>query len=231
MPIRYSDQEGFYWTTVAAEGATTAPGAGAGTSFIDASLAGAGANSFVAMLAILYPGDPQSVDSKSITAFNTGTGEVTLAGAYKGVAAPIPAGVPYRIVAFRFAAADVAALAIIVDAIGGKISYTEDSVSDTTGNAYADALDVDTRGMKSMSAVVSNTHGANSLDWRIRARASNYTAGADEEIPECPGEETLAFGEKGLMELMKAYSRIKIQVKSTVADTPATYNIDYLINR
>lgn len=116
-------------------------------------------------------------------------------------------------------------------AVEEKVKYTEDSVDGTTEDAYTDALDVDTRGMKSFSAVMKNTDGANSLDWRLRARASNYAAGADEEIPECPGEETLAFGTKGLAELIKSYSRIKIQVKSTVADTPATYTIDYLINR
>ncbi len=110
------------------------------------------------------------------------------------------------------------------------VKYTEDSVDGATTDAYADALDVDTRGMKSFSAVVKNTDGANSLNWRLRARPSNYSAGVDEEIPECPGEETLAFGEKGLAELLKAYSRIKIQVKSTLALTPATYTIDYLIN-
>lgn len=118
-----------------------------------------------------------------------------------------------------------------VDSVKTATAYTETSASGTTGNAYADALDVDTRGMKSFSAVLKNTDGANSLDWRLRARPSNYTAGADEEIPECPGEETLAAGEKGLAELLKSYSRIKIQVKSTLADTPATYTIDYLINR
>jgi len=112
-----------------------------------------------------------------------------------------------------------------------QTSHTEDSASGTTGNTYADAVDVDTRGMKSLSAVVKNTDGANSLDWRLRARPSNYAAGTDEEIPECPGEETLAAGEKGLAELLKSYSRVKIQVKSTLADTPATYTIDYLINR
>lgn len=124
-----------------------------------------------------------------------------------------------------------ASLSADIATADGKVSYTEDSVSGATVNAYADALDIDTRGMKSISAVVHNTAGANSLDWRLRARPSDYTGGADEEIPECPGEETLAFGEKGLMELMKAYSRIKIQVKSTLADTPADYTIDYLINR
>ena len=85
--------------------------------------------------------------------------------------------------------------------------------------------------MKSFSAVMKNTDGANSLDWRLRARPANYSAGADEEIPECPGEETLAAGEKGLAELLKSYSRLKIQVKSTLAATPAAYTIDYLINR
>jgi hypothetical protein len=79
--------------------------------------------------------------------------------------------------------------------------------------------------------VVTNTDGANSLNWRLRARPSNYSAGADEEIPECPGSETLAPAEKGLAELIKAYSRIKIQVQDTVAMSAATYTIDYLINR
>ena len=113
------------------------------------------------------------------------------------------------------------------------VKYTEASVSGNSGGdgAWHDALDVDTRGMKSFSAVVKNTDGANSLNWRLRARPSNYSAGADEEIPECPGSETLGVGEKGLAELLKAYSRIKIQVQDTVAASAATYTIDYLINR
>lgn len=118
-------------------------------------------------------------------------------------------------------------------AITGYVDYTEASVSGNSGGdgAWHDALDVDTRGMKSFSAVVTNTDGANSLNWRLRARPSNYSAGADEEIPECPGSETLAAGEKGLAELMKSYSRIKIQVQDTVAMSAATYTIDYLVNR
>lgn len=110
---------------------------------------------------------------------------------------------------------------------------TEASISGNSGGdgAWHDALDLDTRNMKSMSAVVHNTDGTNSLDWRIRARPSDYASGADEEIPECPGSETLGVGEKGLLELMKAYSRIKIQVQDTVPASAATYTIDYLINR
>jgi len=118
-------------------------------------------------------------------------------------------------------------------AVEEKVKYTEASVSGNSGGdgAWHDALDVDTRGMKSFSAVVTNTDGANSLNWRLRARPSNYSAGADEEIPECPGSETLAPAEKGLAELIKSYSRIKIQVQDTVAMSAATYTIDYLINR
>ena len=107
--------------TIAAEGITTGAGTAAGDNFIDAALAGAGAGSFVSMLAVLYPGDPQKVDSKDITAFATGTGTITLAGAYKGVALAIPAGVPYKIVTFRFVTAEVAALVALVNALATAI--------------------------------------------------------------------------------------------------------------
>lgn len=116
-----------FQATIAAEGTTTGAGAVTGDSFIDAALAGVGANSFVSMLAILYPGDLQNVDSKDITAFNNATGEVTLAGAYKGVAAAIPAGVPYKIVTFRFVPAEVAAL----------LADIGDSSASTLGSLYA----------------------------------------------------------------------------------------------
>ncbi len=102
---------------VATEGVTTAPGATAGNSFVDAGLIGVGANSFFSMLAVLYPGQPRLVDSFDITGFNNVTGEVTLASAYKGVAAAIPAGVPYKIVTFRFVPAEVAAIKAKTDTL------------------------------------------------------------------------------------------------------------------
>lgn len=104
----------------------------------------------------------------------------------------------------------------------------EDSVSGTTTNSCADALDVDTRGMKTLTAVVKNTDGANSLDYKVLARHADYTSGDDEEEQAAL---TLAAGEKGLIQLVKGYSRIKIQVKSTVPDSHAAYAIEYLINR
>jgi len=110
-------------------------------------------------------------------------------------------------------------------------AYTEASVSGATTDAWADALDVDTRGMKSMSLVVANTHGLNSLDYRYRVRYADYAGGVDEESPDMPGIATLAAGDWGNDTLLKGYSRVKVQVKSTLAGTPATYTIDYLINR
>jgi len=131
--------------TVAAEGITTGAGTAAGDNFIDAALAGAGDNSFVSMLAILYPGQPLLVDSKDITAFNDVTGAVTLAGAYKETPGAIPAGVPYKIVTFRFVPAEVAALAALVTALATDIEgatgifheqaddgFTEEIVADET---------------------------------------------------------------------------------------------------
>jgi len=111
------EQKSLWEASLAVEGVTTGAGAVTGDSFIDAALIGAGANSFVSMLAVVYPGQPQLVDSMDITAFNNATGEVTLSTAYKGVAAAIPAGVPYKIVTFRFVPAEVAALTALVTAL------------------------------------------------------------------------------------------------------------------
>lgn len=103
-----------FQATVAREGTTTGAGAAAGNSIIDAGLIGVGAGSFISMLAVVYPGDFNNVDSMDITAFNNATGELTLAKAYKGIAVAIPAGVRYKIVTFRFVPAEVAAIAALI---------------------------------------------------------------------------------------------------------------------
>lgn len=116
-----------FHATVAAEGITTGPGNAGGTSIVDAALALSGANSFFSMLMVLYPGQPRLVDSMDITGFTNGTGEVTLSTAYKGVTAAIPAGVPYKIVTFRFVPAEVAAIEAKLDLAtpGGTFSYLD----------------------------------------------------------------------------------------------------------
>ena len=119
------EERALFEATVAAEGVTTSAGEGTGLSLVDAGLAGAGANSFVSMMAVIYPGDPQKVDSKDITAFNDGTGGVTVASAFKG--GQVAAGVPYKIVTFRFVPAEVAAIEAKVDAITAKIGTPTDN--------------------------------------------------------------------------------------------------------
>ncbi len=111
---------------IAKSGTTTLAGAGTGDSIIDASLVGAGANSFVNMLVILYPGDSARVDSARCTIFNNGNGEVTFEHAYKGVAAALPAGIPYAILTLPFAtavavAALLAALNVPVADVGTNV--------------------------------------------------------------------------------------------------------------
>jgi len=108
------EQKSLWQATIAAEGVTTSAGEGTGLSLIDAGLAGAGDNSFVSMLAIIHPGEA-SVDSKDITAFNDGTGAVTVATAFKD--GQVAAGVAYKIVTFRFVPAEVATIASILGAL------------------------------------------------------------------------------------------------------------------
>ncbi len=101
------EQKSLWEATIAVEGVTTGAGEGTGLSLIDAGLAGAGANSFVSMLVVIHPGE-SSVDSRDATAFNDGTGEVTVASAFKD--GQVAAGVAYKIITFRFVPAEVAAI-------------------------------------------------------------------------------------------------------------------------
>ena len=102
------EQKSLWEATLAAEGITTGAGEATGLSLDDVGLAGVGPNSFISMLAVIHPGDPTRVDSKDITGFNNVTGRVTVASAFKG--GQVAAGVPYKIVTFRFTPAEVAAI-------------------------------------------------------------------------------------------------------------------------
>ncbi|MBA7685711.1 hypothetical protein ES703_94137 [subsurface metagenome] len=121
------EQKSLWEATVAAEGVTTLAGEATGLSLRAAGLAGAGLNSFVSMMAVIHPGDPTQVDSRDITAFDNGTGEVTVASAFKG--GQVAAGVPYKIVTFRFVPAEVAALTTMVETnqYYDRVSFNEDT--------------------------------------------------------------------------------------------------------
>lgn len=124
--------------------------------------------------------------------------------------------------------ADLATVDGVVDDVKTQTEYTEDSVSGTTTNAWADALDLDYRGVKAGSFEIENTDGANSLNYKILERVADYASGDDEELQ---AAFTLAAGEKAKVNLEYAHSRIKIQVVDTVGDSHADYTIRYLLNK
>lgn len=127
-------------STIAREGITTGAGAGAGDSIIDAGLIGIGTDSFISMLLVVYPGDFNNVESFDVTAFDNGSGEINLNHAYKGVAAAIPAGVPYKIVTFRFVPAEIAALTALVTNVEHETEWTSTPAVQQVANAAAVAL-------------------------------------------------------------------------------------------
>jgi len=93
-------------------GYTTTIGNAAGTTFTDASLIGAGANSFLSMSAVIAPDSILTIDRAEITAFNSVTGEVTLDTAYKG--GQIAVGTQYAIIT---TGADLGPLTDLIEAI------------------------------------------------------------------------------------------------------------------
>lgn len=98
-----------YEALIGEQSYTTHAGNAAGTSIIDSSLIGLGAGAFNNMLIVLYPGQPSKVDGMTTVSLNNATGEVTLSRAYKGVAAAIPAGVPYIILPLSISVSGVIA--------------------------------------------------------------------------------------------------------------------------
>ena len=118
--------------------------------------------------------------------------------------------------------------AVTLEKMANDCFFTEDSVSGITTNVWADALDLDYKGMNNGGFKVENKDAANSLNYKVLERRANYASGVDEELQ---ASLTLAVGEWGLIALQDAHSRIKIQVIDTVGGSHAAYTIDYLINR
>jgi len=183
------EQKSLWQATVAAEGVTTSDGEATGLSLIDAGLAGAGANSFVSMMA----GDPTQVDSRDVTAFNNATGEVTVASAFKG--GQVAAGVPYKIVTFRFVPAEVAALAADVgnastSTLGSLFGILGDPATDlaTQTADIHDDLDTHETAQATNRAVVNDIH--DTLDTHETAQATNRAVVNDIHDTDLPAVKT-----------------------------------------
>jgi hypothetical protein len=95
------------------------------------------------------------------------------------------------------------------------------SLTGTTGPAYAGALDWKTEELREKTIVLKNTHGANSLKYKLVVYAC---AGgiAGEEI----GESSLAAGETAKMLLLHQWDRVVLQVIN--GSGQATYQADYI---
>ena len=79
---------------------------------------------------VLYPAEPLRVDARTAGVFNNVTGELTLDAAYKGVAAPIPAGVSYVLIPLEIVPGGGAPiiLALNVPAIDSVVNLLERDV-------------------------------------------------------------------------------------------------------
>ena len=101
-----------------------------------------------------------------------------------------------------------------------------DQVTGTTTNDYANALDWASEGFASKTIVLKNTHATNALLYKVLTYA--YSGGV--ELTEV-SEATLAVGTSRVIRINQAYAVVKVQVKSSVADTHATYMLEYIGDR
>jgi hypothetical protein len=106
--------------------------------------------------------------------------------------------------------------------IPGRPLSTGQETGNTT-NAYVTALDWDTRFLRDKSMLLKNTHGSNDLKYKLLVLF--YYGGADHEEV---AEHSLAFGEDVTFQYLKPYARIKLQLKAAVADSQASYQVDYI---
>lgn len=98
-----------------------------------------------------------------------------------------------------------------------------DNPTGTTTNSYADALDWSCIGYQHKNIQLKNTDGANALKYKVLTYA--YEGGNEyEEV----AETVLAAGAVAQIILDYPYAQVKIQVKSSVGGSHATYEVDYI---
>ena len=105
------------------------------------------------------------------------------------------------------------------------VGRTTDTASGTTTNSYADALDWFCVEYPHKTIMLKNTDAANALKYKCLTYAY-YGGNEYEEV----SETTLAAGNIAQINLDHAYAEVKIQLKSSVDDSHATYRIDFVGN-
>ena len=96
------------------------------------------------------------------------------------------------------------------------------SVTGETVNAYADALDWPCLGVHSKAIHLKNTHATRALKYQVLTYA--HAGGVDyEEV----AETSLAALDTAQIILLYPYAAVRVQVKSSSLNTPATYQVDH----
>lgn len=91
----------------------------------------------------------------------------------------------------------------------------------STTDAYTDSRIVEFKNFVRCGIWIKNTHGSNSLDWKVMGRYSVGDTDADWE--EEKAEAALGNGATGTHEITaKNYAALKIQIKATVGGNQAT---------
>ena len=101
-----------------------------------------------------------------------------------------------------------------------------DTVAGTTANAYANALSLRVAEFANKTILLKNTHGSNGLKYQLIGYVYPIASGIADTIV---AEATLAAGEVARFQYRKQWFHFTLQVKSAVADSHATYQVDYSV--
>ena len=93
-----------------------------------------------------------------------------------------------------------------------------------TINSWANALIWSTEALDKKTIALKNTHEANPLDIQVLVS----TVAGELEVPLPGGAASLDAGDSALIALNDAYAQVRVQVKSTNTDAPASYQLDYI---
>ena len=102
------------------------------------------------------------------------------------------------------------------------------SVSGTTVNAYANALEWQSSAFDKNTFIITNDDVANALTLKVLVLADSDGVQYPLELAAGITERDLAAGDRQIVKLWYPYYAVYIAVKSTVPDSHATYQVDYI---
>ena len=98
-------------------------------------------------------------------------------------------------------------------------------ITGITTNNYVNIVDLDVRWLSDTTITISNEGGTNEMDYKVIVYNS-YTDG----VGYTTSTNTIAINDE-VQIVLNRHARIKIQVKSTIADSHTNYQIDVISGR